>query len=231
MENEEPNAGAAGRPGPRIWGLMVLVAVITVIAVWLIPVDDEDAPTSRLELPVPGAAQPTQQPAGTALPGTAESSSGAQPSSATGTSMPLDLPPPPGGVATVTGGGEGARTFLYKLRASGGEPDPEVVFAEAERLQGQDELEDAYLLYRYAARHGQAQAAMRLGTAADPAYHSAENSYLPEPAPGQARKWYSLAAAAGNNEADQRLEDLRGRLKRAAAAGDEQAERLLLQWR
>jgi hypothetical protein len=232
MENDEQNAGAARRLGPGTWGLMALVVLITVIAVWLIPVDDEDAPTSLPELPpVPGSAQPLPLPSGADISGSIESSPGAQESSAPGTSMPLELPPPPGGVATVTGGGEGARTFLYELRASGAQPDPDVVFAEAERLQGQGELEDAYLLYRYAARHGQALAAMKLGTAADPAYHSAENSYLPEPAPGQARKWYSLAAAGGDTEAGQRLEDLRGRLERDAAAGDEQAERLLLQWR
>jgi TPR repeat protein len=117
------------------------------------------------------------------------------------------------------------------LQALGAEPDPAVVFAEAERRQGAGEREDAYLLYRYAARHGHAQAAMTLGTAADPAYHSATSSFLPEPAPGQARKWYSIAAAAGFAEAGQRLEALRARLERDAAAGDEQAQRLLLLWR
>jgi hypothetical protein len=211
---------------------MALVALITVLAVWMVPVDDKDAPTSLPDLPsAPGTAEPSQQPSGPGNSGTPGSSSGAQPSSATGTSRPLDLPPPPGGVATVTGGGEGARAFLYGLRASGAQPAPEVVFAEAERLQGKGELEDAYLLYRYAARHGQTQAAMTLGTAADPAYHSAAISFLPEPAPAQAHKWYRMAAAAGDAEAGQRLEDLRGRLERDAAAGDEDAQRLLLQWR
>ena len=232
MENEDRNTGANRRPGARTWVLMALVALITVIAVLVVPVDDKDVPTSLPELPsAPGTQEPSQQPSGSGLSGTLESSSGAQQSSATGTSRSLDLPLPPGGVATVTGGGEGARTFLYRLQASGAEPDPEVVFAEAERLQGRGELEDAYLLYRYAARHGHTQAAMKLGTEADPAYHSAANSYLPEPVPGQARKWYSMAAAAGDVEAGQRLEDLRVRLESDAAAGDEQAQRLLLQWR
>ncbi len=232
MEYEDQNAGANRRPGPRTWGLMALIAFITVIAVWMVPVDDKDAPTSLPELPsAPGTGEPSQQPSGPGMSGTLESSTGAQQSSAMSISRSLDLPLPPGGVATVTGGGEGARTFLYGLRASGVQPDPEVVFAEAERLQGKGELEDAYLLYRYAARHGHTQAAMMLGTAADPAYHSAAISYLPEPAPGQAHKWYSMAAAAGDVEAGQRLEDLHGRLKRDAAAGDEQAQRLLLKWR
>ncbi|MEZ5542385.1 MAG: hypothetical protein R3F42_10095 [Pseudomonadota bacterium] len=229
MDYEEESAGETRRhgPGPGTWGLMALVAIITIIAVWLVPVDDKEAPTSLPSLP--GVKETSQQ-----SPGLSESPASAtamESSSDTGESVALDLPLPPGGVATVTEGGEGARTFLYKLRASGGQPDPAVVFAEAERLQGGGELEDAYLLYRYAARHGHAQAAMLLGTAADPAFHSAATSYLPEPDPGQARKWYSMAAAAGNTEADQRLEDLHGRLERAAAAGDEQAARLLLQWR
>lgn len=244
MENEEHTAGATRRPGPRTWGLMALVALITIIAVWLVPVDDNNTPPSLPELPsapdtaeqplsLPGQGMPVAEPShpGEDVAGTAASASGAQESSGTGESRSLDLPLPPGGVATVTDGGEGARTFLYKLRATGAQPDPEVVFAEAERLQGEGELEDAYLLYRYAARHGHMQAAMRLGTASDPAYHSAATSYLAEPAPGQARKWYSMAAAAGDAEAGQRLEDLRGRLEHAAAAGDEQAQRLLLQWR
>jgi len=246
MENEEHNAGASRRPGPGAWGLMALVALITIVAIWMVPVDDRDTPPSLPELPsapdtaeqplqLPGQGMPGTPPArsGEDMSGTSTSAPGAQQSSGPGTTTSLDLPLPPGGVATVTNGGEGARSFLYELRAGaiGGGPDPEAVFAEAERLQGKGELEDAYLLYRYAARHGQTQAAMRLGTAADPAYHSTATSYLAEPAPGQARKWYSMAAAAGNNEAGQRLEELRGRLESAAAAGDEQAQRLLLQWR
>ena len=88
----------------------------------------------------------------------------------------------------------GAHRFLSNL-----------VFDEAERRQGEGNLEDAYLLYRFAARHGQVQAAMILGTQADPAYHGGAGGYLPEPAPGQAFKWYSKAAEAGNDEAVQRL--------------------------
>ena len=97
-------------------------------------------------------------------------------------------------------------------------------------MQAGGNLEDAYLLYRFAARHGHAQAAMTLGTRADPAFHDAASSYLPEPEPGQAYKWYGMAAEAGNEEALQRLQDLRQRVQRDAAAGDEQARRLLLQW-
>ena len=147
------------------------------------------------------------------------------------TSEELQLPPAPGGgIASITTGGDGARTFLYELRATGEEPDPDAVFAEAERRQGAGDLEDAYLLYRYAARHGQAQAALTLGTQADPAFHAGATGFLPEPDAGQAYRWYSVAAAANNETAVQRMQDLHKRVQQEAAAGDEQARRLLLQW-
>jgi hypothetical protein len=180
---------------------MALVAVITAIAIWLVPVDDNKEQPS---LP----ALPTSQDATEDLP----------------------LPPPPGGIATVTNGGDRARAFIYELRSGGAQPDADVVFAEAERLKQEGDLEDAYLLYRYAARNGQTQAALILGTWSDPAFHATANSYLPEPEPGQAYKWYSIAADGGDEEAPQRLLALHQHLQREAAAGDKQARRLLLQW-
>jgi len=128
-------------------------------------------------------------------------------------------------------GGDKARFFIARLRADSAEPDADVVFAEAERLQDAGNLDDAYLLYRFAARQDHAQAALVVGTLADPAYHTATSSYLPEPKPGQAYKWYSVAAAAGNEEAERRLQELRHQVQQAATAGDEQAQRLMLQWR
>jgi len=199
-EYEEMNNNDTWNPR-RARVLMVLVVIITAIAIWLVPDSEEQAPTS---LP--------------ALPSAPESSE------------ELALPPPSGGIATVTSGGDGARAFIYELRASGAEPDANEVFAEAERLQGKGNLEDAYLLYRFAARHGQAQAALNLGTQADPAFHATATSYLPEPEPAQAYKWYSVALAAGNEEAVVRMQNLHKRVQRNAANGDEQAQRLLLQW-
>ena len=261
MEKEQEGAGKPrGLTPGRTRALMALVAVITAIAIWLVPVDEQQAPPSLPGLPpasgtsetLPLPSEPgmsgTLPPSGTTLSGALPSPSGPdtpealappsepgapealEPSSGPGTSQALALPPPPGGIGTVTSGGERARAYLYELRTGGAQPDPEVVFAEAERMQGEGNLEDAYLLYRFAARHGQAQAAMKLGTRADPAFHTASSSYLPEPEPGQAYKWYSMAAAAGNGEAAQRLQDLRKRVQREAAAGDGPARRLLLQW-
>jgi len=193
---------------------MVLVAVITGLAIWLVPVDKKQAPPSLPALP---SVQGTTE----ALPLPSEPV----------TTEELALPPPSGsGIAAITTGGDGARTYLYELRAGGEEPDADVVFAEAERRQGEGNLEDAYLLYRYAARHGQVQAALTLGTQADPAFHAGANGFLPEADAGQAYKWYSVAAAADSEAAVQRLQNLHKRVQQDAQAGDEQARRLLLQW-
>ena len=249
MVNDYIDEGRFGgvKPGAKV--LMVLVAVITAIAIWLVPVDDEEAPPSLPELPsatgtteplrlpdepgTPATSPPASEPAVSAslsIQPPADATEARESSSAPGTSESLALPPPPGGIATITTGGEGARAFLYELRANGTQPDPQVVYDEAQRMQGTGDLENAYLLYRYAARHGQVEAAMALGSSADPAYHETTSSYLSEPSPGQAHKWYSMAAAAGDEDASQRLKDLRGRVERDAANGDKQAQRLLLQW-
>jgi hypothetical protein len=212
-EYKEAGRGRNWTPG-RTRALMVLVAVITGLAIWLVPVREQQAPPS---LP--------------ALPSASDSTESLPLPSASVTSEELQLPPTPGGgIASLTTGGDGARTFLYELRAAGEEPDPDAVFAEAERMQDAGDLEDAYLLYRYAARHGQAQAALTLGTQADPAFHAGASSFLPEPDAGQAYRWYSVAAAANNDTAAQRLQDLHKRVQQEAVAGDEQARRLLLQW-
>jgi hypothetical protein len=198
MEKEYEETDSNGKWSPALYRtLMALVVIITAIAIWLVPVDDKQAP----------------------LPSAPEESSDK-----------LSLPPPPGGIATVTNGGDRARAFIYELRAGGAQPDADVIFAEAERLQSAGNREDAYLLYRFAARHGHAQAALILGTQADPAFHATASGYLPEPEPAQAYKWYSMAATDGNEEATLRLQDLHKRIQQDAAAGDEQAGRLLLQW-
>jgi hypothetical protein len=190
---------------PRAKALMVLIAVITLIAIWLVPGEKEEAPPA---LPEMASAPPVDQ------------------------FVPLPLPPAgeDAGMAPRREG-EKARTIVSELRAEDGEPEPGEVFARAERLQSEGHFEDAYLLYRLAARHGHAQAAMVLATQADPAFYTAETSILPGPDPHQAYKWYRAAAAAGDGEAEQRLQQLREHVEQSAADGDAAARRLLLQWR
>jgi hypothetical protein len=185
----------------RAKALMVLVAVVTVVAVWLVPDDKQPTPPPLPELP--GAPQ-----------------------------TDVDLPPPAplaDDSAAAIRAGDRARGFLADLRSGSEDPDPDTVFVEAERLQGEGHSDDAYLLYRFAARHGHGQAALELGTQADPAFQAAANpDALNEPE--QAYKWYSIAAAAGIEEAAARLQDLRKRVEQSAAGGDERAQRLMLQW-
>ena len=182
--------------------LMALAAIVTVLAMWLWPVDKEQAPPP---LPQPLSAP---QEASEHLPSPVAAES-----------------------AAAAAGGEQARAFIARLRADSEPPDADLVFTEAERLQGDGNLDDAYLLYRFAARHGNAQAALVLGTQADPAYYTDATAYMPGPEPEQAYKWYRVAIAAGNQEAVTRLQDLRKRVEQAAAGGDEQAQRLMLLWR
>jgi TPR repeat protein len=211
-------------PG-RTKALMALVAIVTAIAVWLVPVDKQP---SRPSLPsIPSAPESSEA---LQLPPATGTSTETSTEASMETAEELTLPPPPGGIATITNGGDQARAFIYELRANGAQPDANVVFAEAERMQGEGNLEDAYLLYRFAARNGQAQAALILGTQADPAFHSTASGYLPDPDPAQAYKWYNVASAAGNKEAAQRLQNLHKRVQQEAAAGDAQSRRLLLQW-
>jgi hypothetical protein len=182
--------------------LMAVVAIITILAIWLVPGQQEEAPPA---LPQLTTAPPMNAQSAPPSPARDEKTAVAQP-------------------------GDRARAIIAGLRAGGGEPDPVEVFANAQRLQDEGHPEDAYLLYRFAANHGEARAALLLGTRADPAYYTAAGSILPGPEPEQAIKWYRMASAEGNAEATSRLKALRGRLEQASAAGDPQADRLLLQW-
>ena len=142
----------------------------------------------------------------------------------------VDLPPLADGSAAVERAGDRARAFIADLRSGTAEPDPDTVFVEAERLQGEGDSVDAYLLYRFAARHGHGQAALYLGTQADPAFHTAANLDSLNDEPEQAYKWYSIAVEAGIDEAATRLQALRKHVEQSAADGDEHAQRLLLLW-
>ena len=195
------STGKGGKIPVRAKALMAVVAVATLLAVWLVPDDKQPTPPPLPELP--GAPQ-----------------------------VDVDLPPPAPAAdsAAAIRAGDRARAFVSGLRSGRTEPDPDRVFVEAERLQGEGYSDDAYLLYRFAARHGHGQAALVLGTQADPAFHAAADPDSLNDEPEQAYKWYSMAVAAGIEEAATRLQDLRKRVEQSAEAGDERAQRLMLQW-
>jgi len=192
--------------------MMGAVAVITLLAIWLVPGQKEtppslpqltNPPATKVDIPLP------PRTTGTAAPATQS---------------------PAGETAAPARNGDRARAIIAGMRRGGGEPDPVEVYANAQKLQDEGHPEDAYLLFRYAANHGNAQAALVLGTQADPAYHTSRDSFPTEADPEQAIKWYRMAGAKGNDESVQRLKALHDRLQQAAAAGDAQARRLLLQW-
>lgn len=189
---------------PRAKALMVLIAVVTLVAIWLVPGEDSEVPPALPEMASPPQAEQT-----------------------------VPLPLPPVGEAEDTAGqreGDRARAIVSELRAENSEPGSDEAFARAEQLQKESQLSDAYLLYRFAARQGHAQAALVLGTQADPAFYTAETSVLPGPDPQQAYKWYRAAAAAGNEEAVDRLQQLREHVEQSAADGSAAARHLMLQW-
>jgi TPR repeat protein len=184
--------------------LMVLIAVVTLVVIWLVPGDKKGTPPALPEMAPPPQAE-----------------------------QPVPLPLPPVGEdegAAKQHDGDRARAVVAKLRAGNAEPDSGEAFARAEQLQSEGQLADAYLLYRFAAGQGHAQAALVLGTQADPAFYTPETSVLPGPDPQQAYKWYRAAAAAGNEEAVARLQQLREHVEQSAVDGNSAARRLMLQW-
>jgi TPR repeat protein len=126
--------------------------------------------------------------------------------------------------------GDRARAFIASLLSEGASPDPDTVFVEAIRLQGEGYAVDAYLLFRFAAHRGHGQAALVLGNQANPAFRDADIPDLLKDQPEQAYKWYSIAAAEGIDEAAEQLQDMRKSLEHSASNGDESAQRLLLLW-
>ena len=203
MDDERTIREETGIP-PGAKALMVLVAVVTLLAVWLVPSDKKEVPPALPELAAPPQAD-----------------------------QAMPLPPSPtdeGESTTIVREGDRARAIIARMRAENTEPNPDEVFAHAEQLQSESQLDDAYLLYRFAARQGHAQAALVLGSQADPAFHTSETSILPEPDLQQAYKWYRVSATAGNEEAVTRLQGLRERVEQSAAAGNGPARRLMLQW-
>ena len=80
-------------------------------------------------------------------------------------------------------------------------PTPEEAFARAQELLDDGQVEAAFLIFRYAAERGLADAATQVAAMYDPETYSPESSPLPRPNPTVARIWYERAVAAGDDEA------------------------------
>jgi TPR repeat protein len=134
------------------------------------------------------------------------------------------------GAITGADRAEEAREFIAEVK----KPDSESyadAYQRARDFQKEGRLADAQLLYFYAARGGHAGAEFELAAMNDPNHHASEKSLLPDPDAFQAYKWYSAALEHGSPDAQARLDALHDWASKAAADGNSEAERLLLQWR
>lgn len=125
--------------------------------------------------------------------------------------------------------GDKARQIISRHKQDGGSVD--ALYAQALELNEQGELADAYLLLFYIARNGHPESALMLGKHADPATFYAGASILEQADMVQAHKWYKVAAAKGNAEAKELLQQLKLYVSDQAGAGDPLAEGLMLQWK
>jgi TPR repeat protein len=100
----------------------------------------------------------------------------------------------------------------------------------ASEYQQQGRVTDAYLLWFYAARQGDGEAAFALATLHDPNHFKPGSSLLTEADATQAYKWYSAATHQSIPQAAERLQALHATLKAQAETGDLTARRLLLNW-
>lgn len=126
--------------------------------------------------------------------------------------------------------GDTGREVIARLRAAPGGADYAEALARAREFLSDGRKADAQLLYFFAARGGHAPAAFELGEMYDPAHFDADVGLMDAADPFQAYRWYVTARDGGHDGAAQRLQALRAWAESAAATGDADADRLLLQW-
>jgi hypothetical protein len=131
----------------------------------------------------------------------------------------------------AAGGGAGAAVpSPAGATQTGAGAELDEAFGRAQELKAAGQLDDAQVLLFFGARRGHAPSAFAYAEMNDPNHHSPQTSLLPEPDAFQAYRWYSAAQDGGVEGAAARLDALREWAESAAAAGDTEAERLLLQW-
>lgn len=126
--------------------------------------------------------------------------------------------------------GDTAREIIDALNSASEGPDYAEALARATEFQASGRLADAQLLYFFAARGGYGPAAYQLATFYDPNHYLESSGLTDEPDAFQAYKWYKEARDAGQEDAAERLAELRNWAEQAGAKGNAEAERLLLQW-
>lgn len=201
VETELAETAPQKSKGP--WPLILIVAVLTLIAVWLVPTQEDDMPPATAEDQPPSL-----------LDEAATAPALTEPEAA----PVIDDRP-----------GAMARALIAEMRASG-EIDLDKITEAATKAQAAGEFPDAYLLYFFAAREGHADAALALGRQADPATHAEGTGVFESPDAIQAHKWYRVAAENGSQAGRDALAALREKVELLAADGDPEAQRISLMW-
>ena len=136
------------------------------------------------------------------------------------------LIPAPAPLAPISSDRINARTLITELRTAS-KPDYNKAYDAGEMLRKKGQLDQAYILYFFAAREGHANSAYRLGQLADSVI--SKTAYRADAT--QAIKWYRKAQSAGVSEATDALNALKRYYEDKARSGDSNARRLLLLWR
>jgi hypothetical protein len=130
----------------------------------------------------------------------------------------------------VDGGAIAVTPEAAAAAPAGADAELDAAYERARELQAAGQLDDAQVLLFFGARRGHARSAFAYAELNDPNHHSPETSLLAEPDAFQAFRWYTAALEGGVDTAAARLDALHEWAETAAAAGDAEAERLLLQW-
>jgi hypothetical protein len=144
---------------------------------------------------------------------------------------PVANPPPVPAASTQETGAVAVTPEPPAEAPQGSQAALDDAFAQAQSFQAEGKLDDAQVLYFFGARQGHAASAFALAEMNDPNYHTPETSLLSEPDAFQAYRWYTAARDGGMAAANERLTALQDWARTAAAAGDDEADRLLLQWK
>lgn len=126
--------------------------------------------------------------------------------------------------------GDSARDIVAELRERDDAEAYAEAYSRAEEFAADGRYADAQLLYFFAARNGYPPAAFAIATGYDPLHEDDSEGLAENPDAFQAYRWYREAQSAGNADAGERLAELKVWAENAAADGDAEAERLLLQW-
>jgi TPR repeat protein len=211
--------------------LEIAVAVLILVGIYYLFAPKEEIDLPPLESqeidPIIRAqiAAEQDQPAESAAPVVTDT-----PSQPEATPSPADEPLAATFEAVPSADGEAARAIISALRNGTDNRPITELDRLAEDYQQQGRGTDAYLLWFFAARQGDGQAAFSLAGLHDPNHFESGNTLLTEADPTQAYKWYSVAVKQAIPQARERLQALRASLQKQADKGDLSARRLLLNW-